>query len=68
MSKSTILLAEDDENLRFVVQDNLELRGFHVIAVENGEDAFSAFQESEIDLCIFDVMMPKLAVLLWQQR
>ncbi len=60
MSKSTILLAEDDENLRFVVQDNLELRGFHVIAVENGEDAFSAFQESEIDLCIFDVMMPKL--------
>jgi two-component system, OmpR family, response regulator VicR len=60
VSKSTILLAEDDENLRFVVQDNLELRGFHVIAVENGEDAFSAFQENEIDLCIFDVMMPKL--------
>jgi DNA-binding response OmpR family regulator len=60
MSKSTILLAEDDENLRFVVQDNLELRGFRVIAVENGEDAFSAFQEGEVDLCIFDVMMPKL--------
>ncbi|HOY97330.1 MAG TPA: response regulator transcription factor [Catalimonadaceae bacterium] len=60
MSKSTILLAEDDENLRFVVQDNLELRGFRVIAVENGEDAFLAFQEGEVDLCIFDVMMPKL--------
>ena len=54
------MLAEDDENLRFVVQDNLELRGYRVVAVENGEDALSAFREDEIDLCIFDVMMPHM--------
>ena len=56
----TLLLAEDDENLRFVVQDNLELRGFQVIATEDGEEALQKFTKGEISLCIFDVMMPKL--------
>jgi DNA-binding response OmpR family regulator len=60
MSNSTILLAEDDENLRFVVQDNLELRGFNVKSAGNGEEALSIFQSEEIHLCIFDVMMPKM--------
>jgi len=60
MNNPTILLAEDDENLRFVIQDNLELRGFNVLAAENGEEAFALFNEYSCDLCIFDVMMPKM--------
>lgn len=58
--KPKLLLAEDDENLRFVVQDNLELRDFQVIATENGTEALKEFRKGEISLCIFDVMMPKM--------
>jgi len=60
MSTSSILLAEDDENLRFVIQDNLELRGYQVTAAEDGQEAFGYFTVKAPDLCIFDVMMPKL--------
>jgi DNA-binding response OmpR family regulator len=60
MNTPTILLAEDDENLRFVIQDNLELRGYQVVAAEDGEEALELFKEKAADLCIFDVMMPKL--------
>lgn len=59
-TKSTILLAEDDENLRFVIQDNLELRGYHVLVADNGKTALGLFQDNELDLCVFDVMMPLL--------
>lgn len=57
---SVILLAEDDENLRFVIQDNLELRGFQVEAASNGREALEKFRLQKVDLCILDVMMPEL--------
>lgn len=60
MSVSKILLAEDDEHLRFVVQDNLEMQGFGVKAAQNGEEALAIFKKETPDLCILDVMMPKM--------
>lgn len=60
MSKPIILLAEDDENLRFVIQDNLELRGYQVLAAADGEEANKLFNEYQVQLCLLDVMMPKL--------
>jgi DNA-binding response OmpR family regulator len=59
-AKAGILLAEDDENLRFVVQDNLEIRGYQVFSAEDGEKALEIFRSETIDLCVFDVMMPRL--------
>jgi len=58
MSNSSILVAEDDENLRFVIQDNLEIRGYRVVVADNGQEALALFLEGEFNLCIFDVMMP----------
>jgi DNA-binding response OmpR family regulator len=55
-----ILLAEDDENLRFVIQDNLELRGFRVEATASGLQAMEKFRQHKVDLCILDVMMPEM--------
>lgn len=60
MSQITILFAEDDENLRFVIQDNLELRGFQVLTAEDGQRALELFGSQPVNLCIFDVMMPRL--------
>lgn len=54
-----ILLAEDDNNLGFVVQDNLKSNGFQVTLCEDGETALKTFVSDKFDLCILDVMMPK---------
>ena len=59
--KKRILLVEDDETLSAVYQSRLELEGFDVKAVYNGEDALSATLEYHPDLILLDVMMPKIS-------
>ena len=54
-----ILLAEDDSNLGFVVQDNLIANGYQVTLCPDGETALKTFANEQFDLCILDVMMPK---------
>ena len=54
-----ILLAEDDANLGFVVQDNLKSNGYQVTLCSDGEIALKTFASEHFDLCILDVMMPK---------
>ena len=54
-----ILLAEDDANLGFVVQDNLKSIGYKVTLCSDGEVALKTFASEKFDLCILDVMMPK---------
>jgi two-component system OmpR family response regulator len=54
-----ILLVEDDENMRFMLQDNLEMAGYKTCAVGDGQTALSTFVKEEFDLCVFDVMLPK---------
>ncbi|MBL4593739.1 MAG: response regulator transcription factor [Flavobacteriales bacterium] len=54
-----ILLAEDDSNLGFVVQDNLKSNGYKVTLCPDGETALRTFANDHFDLCILDVMMPK---------
>lgn len=56
--KANILLVEDDENLGFVIKDNLELNGFKVTWAKDGQEGFDSFCKSDYDLCVFDVMLP----------
>jgi DNA-binding response OmpR family regulator len=55
-----ILFAEDDVSLGFVTKDNLELQGYEVIHCENGQIAWESFKKQAFDICILDVMLPKL--------
>lgn len=55
-----ILLAEDDLNLGMLLVDYLEAEGFEVKLCKDGELALKAFQAGSFDLCLLDVMMPKL--------
>lgn len=55
-----LLLAEDDESLGFMIEDNLTSLGHEVSWYQNGEQAFAAFSNSQFELCILDVMMPKM--------
>ena len=58
--KSRILYVEDDETLSFVTKDNLELHGYKVDHCLDGESAIEAFFKESYDLCILDVMLPKM--------
>lgn len=57
MSKR-ILLAEDDENLGFLIQDALEEAGYTLMRVQNGALAMDAFHAFKPELCLLDVMLP----------
>lgn len=53
-----ILFAEDDTNLRNVVEKTLCSAGYTVVAVPDGEKAYEKFCEERFDLVITDIMMP----------
>lgn len=54
-----ILLLEDDPNLGFVLQEQLESSGFRVTLKTNGDEGLAASLKGGFHLCIVDVMMPK---------
>ena len=59
MTKYKILYAEDDETIAFLTKDNLE-QIYDVTHCENGEIALEEFKKSHFDICVFDIMMPKM--------
>ncbi|WP_289662398.1 response regulator transcription factor [Flavobacterium panacagri] len=60
MRNFKILYAEDDETLAFLTKDNLEQNNYDVIHCPDGKSALKIFEEEEFDICIFDIMMPKM--------
>ena len=59
-TKATILLVEDDMNLAFVTKDNLENKGYAVQHCIDGVSCFELFKKEQFDLCLLDVMLPKV--------
>ncbi len=57
--ESNILLVEDDPNLGSVLQEYLQIKGYHTTLKCDGEEGWNEFQNREYDLCVLDVMMPK---------
>lgn len=55
-----ILLAEDDFNLGILLVDFLTLNAFTVELCRDGEQALTAFKAGVYDLCLLDVMLPKV--------
>lgn len=55
-----ILLAEDDADFAGILKHYLELHQFEITWAENGEEALALFQSINFDICVFDVMMPKM--------
>jgi PAS domain S-box-containing protein len=58
----TILLAEDETEVREVIKELLHEYGFSVIDAVNGKDAVDKYSENKdnIDLLLMDVVMPKM--------
>ncbi|HRC27838.1 MAG TPA: response regulator [Candidatus Saccharimonas sp.] len=59
--KKKILLVEDDIALAAVYRSRLELEGFDINEVHNGEEALSAAISFRPDLILLDAMMPKIS-------
>jgi len=59
-SRSRVLLVEDDLNLGDVIRDLLEIKGYDVVLSRDGENALQAFSEGPFDLCLIDVMLPRM--------
>lgn len=55
-----ILLAEDDVDFASVLKQYLEIHNFEVHWAKDGELAWNAFSNQVFDICVFDVMMPKI--------
>ena len=68
MSDIKILFAEDDESLGFVVDDHLQMEGYQVMRATDGEEAWEIFSRDKFDICLLDIMMPKLDGLSLAQR
>ena len=58
--KTTILAADDDSQLLRLVTRNLELEGYAVRPVSDGQQALDEIERELPDLVLLDVMMPRL--------
>jgi putative two-component system response regulator len=58
-AKGTILVADDNEAIREPLVEWLRLQGYSVIAVADGEQAFTEMCSQPVDLALLDVMMPR---------
>lgn len=57
----TVLIAEDEPQIRSLLRDFLAFEGMHIIEASNGEEAVEKFcSHTGIDLVLLDVMMPKM--------
>jgi len=60
MKNFKILYTEDDETLAFLTKDNLEQNNYEVVHCTDGKSGLNTFNNEDFDICIFDIMMPKM--------
>jgi PAS domain S-box-containing protein len=58
----TILVVEDEEMLRIILQETLEQKGYHVLTAADGEEAVEIFSQHQRDIAavVSDVGLPKM--------
>ena len=58
--KLHILLCEDEESLGMLLREYLQAKGYDAELYLDGESGYKAFMRSKFDMCLLDVMMPKM--------
>lgn len=56
----TVLVVDDEQDLRDIVRATLEYEGFTVLEAEDGQSALEMIQRHHPDLAIFDYVMPRM--------
>ncbi len=60
-AQKTILLADDDVNLRRVLEFQLTEAGYNVSTAQDGAEALEIYTNSDFDCVVTDLRMPKLS-------
>lgn len=56
----TILVADDEKEIRELLRLYLENAQYHVVEAEDGQQALDILRSQHIDLCLLDIMMPRV--------
>ncbi len=59
-SELSVLVVDDDENIRLVLSKALEKEGYRVSTAKSGEEALSILQRSFFHVVISDIMMAEM--------
>ena len=60
MSGETVLIVDDEANIRELARMYLEQEGFRILEAADGEEALTAWREHHPDLIVLDLMLPRL--------
>jgi len=60
VSKSTILIVDDERDILDLIEYNLKKEGFIVVTAEDGEEGIERARQVKPDLVLLDIMMPKM--------
>ena len=58
MSKETILVVDDEEDILELICFHLQREGYQVIAADSGEAAWHQINQHMVDLLVLDLMLP----------
>jgi two-component system nitrogen regulation response regulator GlnG len=61
MPLNRILVADDEESMRWVLSKALKRKGFTVDLAQDGRQALSLIQDNSYDLAILDIKMPGIS-------
>ncbi len=59
--REPILLVDDEPLVRNVLKDYLWMKGYYVLAAENGAQALNIFSQTEPALVLLDLQLPDIA-------
>ncbi len=58
--RQKILVADDEASIRRILETRLSMIGYDIVTAADGEEAIAAFNKTNPDLLILDIMMPKI--------
>ena len=61
MPNVTVLVVDDEDRMRKLIKDFLQVKNYEILEAKDGEEAIEIFNQKKekIDLILLDVMMPK---------
>lgn len=60
MIKKTVMIVDDEELTRGLINDVLTNEGFNVISAQNGKECLEILKRQKIDIILLDIMMPEM--------
>lgn len=66
--KKTILISDDEDDIRENLHDYIEFKGFNVLEARNGLEALKILEAEKPDMVVSDLMMPEMGGLQFLQE